>query len=537
VAAEDGAGTGARFRHPRSLVVEPLTGDAFLLEAQTFAVRKLGLLGNDKVPAGRVSLFAGGQPLAAPKAPKAGVAPAAPGAASEKLTDPQFMDPSEIQMDGAGRIFILDPKANQVKMIHDGKSTTFLEGIATVAPPRPPGEKRPAPAIHMAVRKSNPDALLMVISTYAGTPGHEWQLTVHSAPKTAGYPVITLAEEPRLLAVDSRSRIHVLIPDPASQVCRIRTYDPVESKRPQWDLAREADFGPGAVQANGFGFPEIVAMAPDSKGNLFLADRANGVIWMLREADHGFYPIVGTPGIHLFPGQAAQALDFPILAPTALDVTGDDDLCFASGEAIFQATAPGTAAFPWERGPAPDFKSQPVKEAKELPAGSKAPQDETSQMLLGLRGGSKALAAHDYAQAVNGFRTYLKGGIEHYKEWLDLEGPDRVSVQARIEKYEQVLNWMFQAGDQAFTASASDPDQMQVAKAAFKALHDVFANFDLTRLPDPIQTELGTAHTRLNQIREIERKLAEEHAERERQEKERKAKEREDKAKAKTRRP
>ena len=94
-------------------------------------------------------------------------------------------------------------------------------------------------------------------------------------------------------------------------------------------------------------------MAANSRGDLFLTDSANAVVW-LRRADTGeVVRLAGNPAIRQLLGEgAAQPFDTPLYRPTGIAVTGDDDVVILDGNAVIQLTAPGVPGYGW-RPPVP----------------------------------------------------------------------------------------------------------------------------------------------------------------------------------------
>ena len=398
---DDPIGYKARFSQPLGLVVDRVTGDAFLVEKGSHAVRKVVLEGGGSNPTAKVTTFAG-QFAAAPPA-------ATPSA--NKIRDPHFSGPTEIQLDGDGRIFVLEPKANRVKVIQSVTTgpktayacTTFLSGFSNPEPHHR--------GIHMAALNAFPGELSLALSAYVGDPVHRnWEVRLYHHGVGAGHhllrdSVAVMAEEPQALAMDLNRRVYVLVSDPDAQVCRIRIYG-MAPGAPGWALQDEVRFGPGADQGNGFGFPVIPAMATDSKGNLFLADPANGLIWMMRGADRSLHPIVGKAGVLRFPGESLQALDAPLSALNALAVTGQDDLCISCGDAIYMVTAPGSHAHPWTPPLPVACATLKPPSGVAAPAGPASPgKDMVAE--LALKRARAARANGQLADAITSSRMYL----------------------------------------------------------------------------------------------------------------------------------
>jgi hypothetical protein len=123
---------------------------------------------------------------------------------------------------------------------------------------------------------------------------------------------------------------------------------PTATGSAEWDEVSHIAICPGdQLEARNCGMPDIKDMVVDTKGNVYLADSANGMIWRV-EADFsalervaGKYPYIG----FLQPGNATP--DTPLGPLGGLALTRHDDLMFLLGESVCQFTGPGTASTPW----------------------------------------------------------------------------------------------------------------------------------------------------------------------------------------------
>jgi len=209
----------------------------------------------------------------------------------------------------------------------------------------------------MAVRFGEGRPQLLALAHHGGPAGHPWQvLAFTQLPADTGPETVVQLPgtvEVKALAVDRHGKVHVLVEDRALQVCTIQVYGRQGGAPPAWvpDTAVPwACFGPGAAAGDRLGFPEIRAMATDSKANVFLTDAANGVVWMMRAGDRQLRIVAGRPGtilVRALGDLAAKALDTSLYLPTGLAVTAEDDLLLTSGDALFRLNAPGTADTPW----------------------------------------------------------------------------------------------------------------------------------------------------------------------------------------------
>jgi len=105
------------------------------------------------------------------------------------------------------------------------------------------------------------------------------------------------------------------------------------------------------LDARNCGVPDIQHMTLDSRGNLYLADSGNGIIWRIpKELDRcdqiaGHYPYLG-----YWQWGEDRGLDQPLYAFNGFAATAQDDLVFTMGRAAYQLTAPG---LPGENGAEP----------------------------------------------------------------------------------------------------------------------------------------------------------------------------------------
>ncbi|WP_306601586.1 putative Ig domain-containing protein [Geothrix sp. 21YS21S-2] len=363
-------GHEARFLGPRGIAVEQSTGDAYVVDAGNNCIRRVALRGLGSVPSGAVGTFAG-----SPKVKEAQLGP-------EPLAGARFKNPTEIAMDGSARMFVLEDGGSRIKMIDNGRVLNVLDPV------------RGGAGVHIAARgrgplaRTNPldppDAQAMVAfcsspAAPAPTPrpgaapaplaegayaaylaanpgGGPWRVTLCRITGTGPAPAFAmetvadgLPHGPQSLAIGRDNRVHVVLPDRDQDLCMIHTYREGAPGGPAWiPDGPPFAFGPGvAANVPGLagrtagGFPEIEAAAVDSRGNLFLADAANGAVWVLREGTRTFECAAGLPGVnHLTGAEPGQALASPLLAPRGLAVTPEDDLALSCGDAIVQVTAP-----------------------------------------------------------------------------------------------------------------------------------------------------------------------------------------------------
>jgi hypothetical protein len=221
--------------------------------------------------------------------------------------------------------------------------------------------------------------------------------------------------------------VYALLEDRTAQTCRVRAYTRTGAAPLPWielapPMVPPADpwtFGPGVPAGEDFGFPDVRGMAPDSRGNLYLTDRANGLVWRAGARFGPVEPVAGRFGEQLSLGQRHGApLDSPLPALGAIAVTGDDDLVVLCGDALVQITAPGTAAAPWIPAlPVAAFSQAEYKSlgASSAPAPTPAPGPGPGgpPAFLGsladaqYHGGVAAVAQKKYVEAMSKFKSYL----------------------------------------------------------------------------------------------------------------------------------
>jgi hypothetical protein len=368
--AQNGPGDRARFEGPVGVVVERSTGDAFVADMRPHAVRRVMLQGTRHQPAGTVSTFAGElhQPFGARAAiggPAAGAGPAA-----QPLNASKLLYPTEVTMDGLGRMYILENSGLRIRLVDQGRVHIFLAGLPAVVVR--PGEI--PPGSHIAARPGGDNPQLLAVShPDLATPGH-WQAAVCQVPPRTN--AVTLASfqnvplpypalQPRALAFSLDGRLHVAQEDRANQRCWIQTFELQSLPAPGWvPVGAPVGFGPGlaADPFQNLGFPEVEAMAADSRGNLFLTDSANGTVWMVPANGAGRVVLLaGAPPVRRVIGpDQAQPFTRSLLHPQGIAVTAYDDLVVVDGNQVLQITAPGTADFPYvpPAGPGPAWVTQ-----------------------------------------------------------------------------------------------------------------------------------------------------------------------------------
>ena len=174
------------------------------------------------------------------------------------------------------------------------------------------------------------------------------------------------------LAMDADHRAYVLSAAlPGQGLLLTRYRQSTDKNAPGWVALQSLPlFQDDQLDHLDCGQPEISHMTLDSKGNIYLADSGNGLIWLVPttmdacEKVAGRYPELGGGTWDHDRGAHSHLLPFGGLATTA-----KDDLVFTSGRGLYQLTAPGTGNRPWE-----EARPWPVKKNFTLLGGAPAPQ-------------------------------------------------------------------------------------------------------------------------------------------------------------------
>lgn len=350
----DGLGHDARFAGPVSVAVDRKSGDAFVIDGQS--IRRVSLRGSERVSSGTVSAFA--NPAGTKGLEDAPV----------PVAQARFSDPTDLGMDNLSRLFVLENQGRRIKLINKGKAGLFLGGIPHVPPPRAgadPFAPRPDPATlpanHITVRPGGAGPQLLALSYPADAHGHAWHLGVcRLAGNPASVPMpnlpadfepvdlmldhaATTDPDPKALAFGLDNRLFVLFADRARQLCEIHVYARPGGGGGHWvRQGVPSAFGPGlAGEAQDWAMPQITAMAADTKGNLFLTDAANALVWIRREDTGAVVKLAGDPSRRECIGPAqGRPLDIPLYRPAGVALTPEDDLVVLDGVTVIQLTAP-----------------------------------------------------------------------------------------------------------------------------------------------------------------------------------------------------
>ncbi|GEM_PF-1622313 len=329
------------FQRPAGLAVNA-AGEVFVADRDNHAIRQISPNGNTVTFAGSLGR---------------------PGDADGTVANARFNHPTDIAFDPAGRMFVLEPDQDQVKLIKTDNTVTIFRGLLD------------SPKFLAAF--PDPAAAAFVTSTVSL---HDPNLRDVEIYYNVGNAVTVVAEVvPEALAVDPTGDVLVLTREPGAQKHVLRRYH--NPGAGAWAVAGETAFGPDAQAGQDFPMPDIRAMAVDGQGSIFLTDAANGMIWCISQDLGNIIPIAGrTPPAGLAPW------DFPadLYQPSALAVTPQGDLIVTSGNAVLQITAPMTLGGVVPP-PAADIPPPPPLDIPEPPpAGSQGPGGGAA-MALGIR--------------------------------------------------------------------------------------------------------------------------------------------------------
>ena len=329
--AADGPGQDARFRKPLGVAVTR-AGFAWVADRDNQALRSV-------TADGVVTTLAGAL----------GVAGDANGLASEA----RFEHPAELAIDATGKAWVLEDMPLKLRTIsrHGYVTTSGLKPRCIAACPFGPENNA---GVVMALPLPYRDGQVFGLTEIRYLVGTEQEL-------------VTTMVNPTALALDAAGHVFVLEEDRARQLVTIHKYTPPTLAHRQWRADGKLTLGPGGAIGQQVGIPRIHGMAADSRGQLFLADSANGLVWKvnpgLTDATvmWGRYPFQAP----LVPPGGAGHVD-PMLSqalyqPHRIAVTPEDDLILTCGHALLRFTAPGTPADPWQAPlPRPAEGARPV---------------------------------------------------------------------------------------------------------------------------------------------------------------------------------
>jgi DNA-binding beta-propeller fold protein YncE len=303
--AAGGPPTMARFNKPLGVVVDR-AGVAYVADSANQVIRRV-------TRAGVVEVFAGTLET--------------PGDADGPRQTARFQGPAELAMDAQGMLYVLEPAAQgRLRAIApDGTVTTLPrgDGIPTLIAAYPFGGRSSYALARRTVDEDGVASTKVVI--------------VRNGIETEVATGLT----PVALAMDFRDNIYVITELRSYEMVAIHKFAAPAANPSDWREVATVALGPGATLGKAFGLPMIHGVATDSRGHLYLADQANGLVWNL-DFDQkrggrvaGAYPFLG-------PTVGAQPLDAPIFPPHRLAVTPSGDLLVTAGHAVLQITAPVT---------------------------------------------------------------------------------------------------------------------------------------------------------------------------------------------------
>ena len=298
--ARDGQAGDARFSKPLGVVVDR-AGTTFVADRDNHAIRRIA-------PSGAVDTFAGGWEA---------------GDADGQGASARFQDPAELALDGTGRLFVLEPSRQRLRVIDpEGRVTTSALAPTCIAA-CPLGK---AAAIVVALE----DAQGSNVAIFRG----------------AAQERVVANVTPAALALNAMGEVYVLTESRPQQKVVLGKYAQPGGPGTAWQEVATLSLGPQGQAGQRYGMPEIHGMAADSKGRLFLADTANGLIWRVESNLHraelvaGQYPFLEST-------RGPKGLGTPLYQVHRIAVTAMDHLIVTAGHALLRITAPGSADAPW----------------------------------------------------------------------------------------------------------------------------------------------------------------------------------------------
>ena len=301
--AVDGPPSEVRFRKPLGVAVNS-AGVTFVADRGNHAIRRV-------TPQGEVDTFAG--VLGEPGDGDGG------GAAA------RFQEPAEMAIDAVGKLWVLEEPSRRLRVIYKNGNvkTSDLKPTCIAACPFP----GPVGKVVMALPQF----------------GHVVEIALFQG--TTKEKVAQGLEGVAALALGAQDEVFVLLEHKATQRVILQKYAPPRQPGHAWRLVKELVLGPEALAAKAVGKPVIRGMAVDSRGNLFLADAANGLIWGV---DPDLTNAAVVAGTHPFLGPTTgnSPLEAPLYNPHRIAVTPADDLIVTSGNALLRITPPGLPPAP-----------------------------------------------------------------------------------------------------------------------------------------------------------------------------------------------
>ena len=303
--AVNGAAGLARFQKPLGVVVNR-AGEVYVADRDNHSIRIVH-------PNGQVDTFAGSLSTA--------------GAGDGKRLDARFERPAELALDSKGRMWVLETPGHRLRMIDaKGEVSTELQTPLCIA----------------ACPTGKDSGLVMALPIPASSPVPSSSKVVFVGAHGTEV-VVDTKRVPSCLALDADGHVFVLTEKKHSHKVVIQKF---ARSGAGWHQTGSLSLGPGGDKGKPFGLPLIHGMATDSKGSLFLADSANGLVWKLASDLKGAAVVAGHYPF-LEPTSEAKPSNAALYQPHRIAVTPNDELILTSGHALLMITAPGTASDHW----------------------------------------------------------------------------------------------------------------------------------------------------------------------------------------------
>ena len=315
--AVDGPSGTARFSSPMGLAMAR-NGLIYVADSGNHVIRRVS-------PAGVVTTYAGH--------------PGDRGAQDGPSGAARFDIPSQLALDGAGRLYVVEGSTRaRLRMIHpDGRVETLRTGSDT-------------PDLIASCPFANKPSLLKFFHRRGGD-------TTELIEDRDGIsrPVMNGLPSPSALAMDPDGNAYTFSPDQPGQKAFLGKF----SRRGILWVNETVTIGPRGRFGKEFGMPEVHSMAADSRGNLFLADTANGLVWMVSRDMQNVEVVAG--GFPLLTSTLdAKPLHAGLYQPRGIAVTPMGDLVLSAGHALLQITCPGTDHSPWAPPPVQVVRKAPA---------------------------------------------------------------------------------------------------------------------------------------------------------------------------------
>ena len=315
----DGTGSGAAFRNPEGLGIDP-SGNLYIADTNNNLIRKV-------TPAGVVTTLAGA----------AGVTGSADGTGSAAT----FNNPRGVVVDSAGNVFVADYGNNTIRKITSAGVVTTVAGTpgtagnvdATGAAARFTGPWGIAldsagnfyigDSSNQTIRKMTPAG---VVTTLAGTPG--------VLGSSDGAATVARFYSPQGVAVDSAGNIYVA--DSANST--VRKVTPAGAVTTVAGLAGVQGYTDGTGSSARFDRPGAVAI--DGGGNLYVADCGGYTIRMVSPSGV-VATLAGAAGIWGASDGTGASARFSYFLGITVDPAGDVFVADSNNDTIREGVASG----------------------------------------------------------------------------------------------------------------------------------------------------------------------------------------------------